>query len=684
MQILKIPSVIIVLLLFQQSILSAQDKLNIKFGKVKTEDFNLSSPLIDSGTSAVVVAEVGKSSFIANTSDLTFSLVYVVKRRVKIINKNGFEAATITIPLYAGESGKPEKLEDFEASTYNIENGKVVETRVDKSSVFTEKQSKYWIYKKFTFPALKEGSIIEYSYQVKSDYFFNLQSWTFQGSYPVMWSQYEAEIPEFFKYAILSQGYHPFFINKVKKSLTSFSFVQHVSRESGITGPKSSGMNQFNVDGSIDYHTWVMKDVPALKEEAFTTALRNSISKIEFQLKQVAFPNSNPTNYLESWEKVASNLMDDPQFGAAIDRPNNWMDDDVLAIVKAVPTKLEKAQKIYEYVRDHFTSKEENGIYITTGLKDVFKNKNGSAAEINLLLIAMLKNQQIDARPVILSTRDHGISHEFYPLLNRYNYVISKVIIGDSEFYLDASVRQLAFGMLPLQVYNGQAREIGRDMASPLYFDADSIRESAMTIVYISNMEKGGVEGSYNHNYGVYEALDFRNKMTKTEPADFKKSLRQEYPEEITIENIQIDSLQLLNEPVAVKYDLKFNAFGDEDIVYFTPMLNEAIKKNPFIAAERYYPVEMPYTFDDIYTFRMEIPKGYKIEELPKSVRFNFNDDEGMFEYLISVDNIFVQMRCRLIMKKATFLNEDYPYLREFYSLVVKKESEQIVFKKIK
>jgi len=41
-------------------------------------------------------------------------------------------------------------------------------------------------------------------------------------------------------------------------------------------------------------------------------------------------------------------------------------------------------------------------------------------------------------------------------------------------------------------------------------------------------------------------------------------------------------------------------------------------------------------------------------------------------------------MRCRLVLKKANYLNEDYQSLREFYSFVVKKESEQIVFKKIK
>ena len=137
--------------------------------------------------------------------------------------------------------------------------------------------------------------------------------------------------------------------------------------------------------------------------------------------------------------------------------------------------------------------------------------------------------------------------------------------------------------------------------------------------------------------------------------------------------------------PVAVEYDMKLKAFDVEaDIVYFNPMMGEYLKKNPFVAAERFYPVEMPYTTDDMYTFSMEIPKGYKVDELPKSVKFSLNENEGMFEYLITNNGTEIQMRCRLNLNKATYLNEDYKSIRDFYSFVVQKESEQIVFKKIK
>ena len=62
-------------------------------------------------------------------------------------------------------------------------------------------------------------------------------------------------------------------------------------------------------------------------------------------------------------------------------------------------------------------------------------------------------------------------------------------------------------------------------------------------------------------------------------------------------------------------------------------------KENLFAAAERRYPVEMPYQIDENYNFQIEIPEGYLVDEIPKSAKVSLNDGEGFFEYLISIMN---------------------------------------------
>lgn len=137
-----------------------------------------------------------------------------------------------------------------------------------------------------------------------------------------------------------------------------------------------------------------------------------------------------------------------------------------------------------------------------------------------------------------------------------------------------------------------------------------------------------------------------------------------------------------MEENVQVSYNFGFNF--SEDIVYYNPLITEAYKTNPFASLTRNYPVEMPYATKETINLNMEIPKGFKVDELPKSARVMLNESDGMFEYLVQADATNIILRCVIDIKKANFRAEDYESLREFYSLIVKKQSELIVFKKIK
>lgn len=656
--------------------LFGQEKLKMKFGKVSPQDFEISSSLIDSNTNAVVVANVGSSVFEVNSARNGFSLTFEQKKRIKLLNKNGFDAATVEIPLYI-DGTTAEKLEGLKAYTYNLENGKVIETKVDGAAILTENRSKHLVIKKFTFPAIKEGSLIEYSCTINSPFYFNLQSWQFQGNYPCLWSEYSTSIPEYYRYVTLSQGTQPYIVNRDDRSEANFTFRQDAtvdSRAGYVRGENVSLKSQ------VYNHKWVMKDIPVLKEEAFTTTLNNYVSKIEFQLAQIVYPNSVPQNVMGTWQKVSDELLQNEHFGQPVYRANNWLDDDIKVITAGATSPEEKAKMIFNYVRDNFTCNSFYARYLTTNLRDVFKNKNGTVADINLLLIAMLNHEKINAEPVLLSTRSHGVTHELYPLMDRYNYVIAKVNINDKIYFLDAARQRIGFNRLSYECYNGNARIISKEPAA-CSFIADSLKETKHTMAILSNNDNKQVQGFFSSQLGYYESLRLRNKLAKMSKEDYLKEVAASSAE-MELTNIIIDSLKKYEDPVTVKYDIKLNAFGEEDIIYFNPMLSEGLKKNPFASAERLYPVEMPYRTKELYTFNMEIPEGYFVEELPKSSRVKFNEDEGMFEYIIDKDDKYIQLRCILSLEKTSYLPEDYESLRDFFSYVVKKEAEQIVFKK--
>ncbi|MDH7461447.1 DUF3857 and transglutaminase domain-containing protein [Chitinophagaceae bacterium 26-R-25] len=652
----------------------AQEKLNIKFGRVNPQDFDLSQQKIDTGANAVVIADVGSSSFEGNLKGF-FSLVFKRQMRVKILSKNGMDAADFEISLYssANTSEGEEKLENLKAYTYNLEGGKVVETKLESSQVFKDKLSKNLVVKKFTMPAVKEGSIIEVSYTIHSDFLQNLQPWEFQGKYPVLWSEYETNIPEFFNYVFLSQGYRNYDVKTNNQTQNTFN----ITFQNG-----AAASERRSYPGQVFTNRWVMKNVPPLKKEPFTSTLNNHIQKIEFQLSQYRLPNQPTEPVMGTWTKLRETLMKDEDFGSQLYKNNNWLDDDMKTIVAGAKDPLEKMRKIYAYVKDNFTCTQHAGIALSSAsLKTVMKNKSGNLADLNLLLVAMCSHENITAYPVILSTRSHGFTHELYPLIDRFNYVIACAIIGNEKIFLDASDPLLGFGKIEEECYNGHARLLTEDPQA-IFFEPDSVKEKKLTSVFLTSTEKGQIQGSFTSQLGYFESLGVRERIKEKGKEEFAKRVKTGYGSDWKIDSVDLDSLKVLSEPVTVHYDLLLDS--QDDIMYINPMLNEAFRENPFTAAERNYPVEMPYSFDDTYVFNIEVPKNYTIDEVPKSTKIAFNDGDGYFEYLVSQSENLVQMRSRIYFNKTNYLPEEYQSLREFFSYVVKKESEQIVLKKKK
>jgi hypothetical protein len=660
-----------VLMMTSQNYLFSQDKLNIKFGKISAADFDLSKYQIDSGANAVVIADIGSSYFEGNSKGW-FSLVHKKQTRVKILNKNGFDAADVYVILYYDKDSR-EDISNLKAVTYNLENGNVVSTPLEKKSVFQDKLDRNHIAVKFTLPAIKEGSLIEYTYTVRSEFYFNLQPWSFQGKYPVLWSEYEVSIPSIFDFVFLSQGFQKFDISE-----TSNRANNYMIRESGGTGASSA----FTFSSNDGIHRWVMKNVPALKEESFTSTIRNHIDKVEFQLATVMIPQQAPEDYLGNWTKLSEKLMKDEDFGESLDKDNNWMNDDVKIILQGASNDLEKMYRIYAWVRDHFTCTDHSARYLSNPLKTVFKNKNGNVADINLLLTAMLRHENLQAYPVILSTRHNGYAHPVYPLINRYNYVICQVVADNRNYYLDATDPDLGFGHLPSDCYNGQARVITPTLAAAVDFIPDSITESKVTSVFLfKEKSPGELSGKFSSTLGYYESLNLRDKVKEKGEQQYFKDLAATNSE-LELSNIKLDSLKIPEIPIQESYEFKMKNEGE--VAYLNPMMGEGYKENWFKAVDRLYPVEMPYTIDETFIFSMEIPEGYEVEEIPKSARVSMTEGKGLFEYLIAKDDQNIRLRSRLQLKKATFSRDDYQELREFFSYVVKKHQEQIVLKKKK
>lgn len=641
-----------------------------KFGKVRVEDLQKRTYAIDSNANAVVLSDIGIASIEGNDKGW-FRISFTRHKVVHILNRAAYELADVEIPLYS-KDGVEEKLESLKAVTYNLTGNYLIKTKLEKSGIFKEKKDKNHVVRKFTFPNVKEGCMIEYEYKIKSDFIWNLDPWLFQGSFPVLWSEFRLSVPQFFTYAFLSHGYQPMHINQKKERQGSFLISNSGST---VTTTKN------NFVAHVTDYRWVMKDVPELKPEKFSSALKNHIASIEFQLA-TRNPPLEYFDYRSTWPALSKSLLESENFGFSLQKDNNWLGDEIKPLLAGAKNQIDKAKIIFTHVRDNYTCINHNALYLNQTLRNVAKNKTGNVAEINILLTAMFRYAGLDASPVLLSTTDHGYAIEQYPMITSFNYVITRLTLNGKNIFLDASHPMLGFGKLLPDCYNGHAIVVNEE-ASSLNFSADSLLEKKTSILVISNDKKGNWIGRVEQTPGYFESYELREKIShQNGTADLLEEQKASYGFDVDIDSITIDSLNNYETNLRLHYEM-FLKPGKQDKLYINPLFGMVLHDNPFKSKERFYPVEMPFRTDETYMLTMEVPYGYEIEELPEQMIANM-DEEGSayFEYRISHSNNVISLKTVMKISRTLFLPGEYSTLREFFKMVVEKQNERVVLKR--
>src|SRR5258708_13415013 len=167
-----------------------------KFGEVSMEEMKMTSYEFDCSANGVILFDKGET--VMDESEVN------LKRhvRIKILTKEGFDWADYAIRLERSF----ESLSKLKGSTYNLEGGRIVETKMADQSIFKNKYNKYKDQVKFTLPNVKEGSIIEYTYVLKSEANY-IPEWQFQYTIPTVVSDYQTTISNSFTFRKDVQGY---------------------------------------------------------------------------------------------------------------------------------------------------------------------------------------------------------------------------------------------------------------------------------------------------------------------------------------------------------------------------------------------------------------------------------------------------------------------------------------------
>ncbi|WP_276499065.1 DUF3857 domain-containing protein [Pontibacter litorisediminis] len=635
---------------------AAQD---FKFGKVSEEELKMSVYDKDTAAAAVILSDYGFSRFEYMGE---MKVVFERQVRIKIFKKSGYDWADVVVPYYQKGTGK-ERVGSIKGYTFNLEDGKIQKDKLEGSSVFDEKTSEYWYAKKFTMPNVKEGSVIDVSYTITSDFVYTLRDWEFQHSIPVVRSEYRARIPEYFDYKFLMQGYHALYSNE--------------SNKEAATGSSKASPDMLN-----NAYVWVMKDVPALKEEKYITTVRDYQSKIEFELQRVHFPGQASRTMTGDWQKVTSDLMTQDKFGVQLNRSGFFKDQ--LAIIQSkYKSQPEQLAAIFDLVKSRMKWNGINSTYANTTIRKAWDERTGNAADINLLLTSMLLEAGFDAAPVLISTRNHGrINTAMSPMVTKFNYVIAHVKVGETEYLLDATDPLVTVGVLPTRCLNGQGRLIKKGADRWVSLTPATNYSKLFSATLIMNGE-GEIVGTGRESAGGYGAINLRRAILEEGEGKYTERLAKEVGD-FKLTKPEIKNLNDLGSSLDITYNINVNGSGRaHDIIYLNPMLGRGEKENPFKLNERLYPVDFGTPIDETYIFSFTIPEGYEVEEAPQSIALNLPESGGRFMYMVQQQGNMLQVMSKLSINKPVFYAEEYANLKELYNRIIAKHAEQVVLKKI-
>jgi hypothetical protein len=644
-------NVILPLLLLMLASLAMAQKVPVlpSFGKVDKRELEMKECSFEKNAPAMVLFNKGESVYAINSgaTNPVFSQTEH-HMRIKIFNKKGFEHANIKIRYRSND--KDISVKSLKAQIYNLDAaGNIVVTKLEKSAIYDKKIDKIYSEKTFALPDVKEGSVIEYTYILDGGF---ETAWYFQDNIPVFVSMFVMDMaPEY-----------------------EMSMVPHVTRDVDKT---STTRNDSYVS------TYVMKEIPSLNEEPYMTCAYDYLERMEMRLIATNFKGDIRRSALGNWPGIIKELMEDEFFGLQLKKniPRTAELDEQL---KSISDPYQKMVTIHNYVRNNMQWDNYYSIWALDGVKSAWKNKKGSTGDINMIMINLMRDADLTARPVLVSTRDNGRINTSVAGYEQFNKVLAYVEIGNAVYVLDATDKITPAHLIPLEVAASRGLVIEKLSTFEWGWTTLLDREhSDNTEVFFS----GEINDQHLLTCGAeISAYDYAKvniaPTVKLGNAALKASLT-------SFPDIRIDSIEVLNAnldtlPLIEKFNFSMPTTATGEYHYFSVNLFGGLEKNPFYADERqsdiFFGVKKNYKINaSVY-----LPDGYEMDEMPKNVKMITPDTGMVFTRMSFFKDGMLTVRIQLEFKKLIYPTENYEEFKEFYKKLFDMLNERYVYKKSK
>lgn len=619
---------------------------NFKFssyGFPASDELAMMSCSFDKDANAIILLHEAFSDY-----DDQYQLVSYHHVRMKIFNEKAVDMANIKIPYYRKDDF--EYISWVEGFTLNIAaNGDQVKTKLDKKSIFDQKKTAFRGEVSFAFPAVKPGSIVEYSYRSVMKHYGGLDEWIFQETIPVLASKYKLTI------------------------LPNAEFAYSVQKRDDM--PVTIKPN--NSTGTIYFE---MQNIPGLDKEPYMDAREDYLQKIIFQLSGYNFRGARNDKYMQSWDAVIKELMNDDRFGQQLTKNIPGLSETLKQVENLTPE--EKIKFIYNHVRQQMSWNHGTSKY-SESVKAAWQKKEGSNGDINLVLVNLLKEAGLEAYPVLVSERWHGKVNTTYPFLDQFNTVFAYVQAGDRTYFLDATDKYASPELIPYDVLNTTALIVNKKNGGLVTITNDRLQYNDHIQTRLELSKSGVITGET-----TVTSTDYAMLQRKMDYAEDKESFLKDYFHKNTerLKLIDFSMPEVANDSSTLvqkaSFETKHNSDGN---FYYLPLdLFSTFTENPFLAEERFSNVNFGYKRNIVVQTMANYPEDFVVDELPKPFRMTNPEKDIVVSRVVENDkaNRLINSRITIEFKSGLYAVDTYPVLKEIYKKLHSMLKEPVVLKK--
>jgi transglutaminase-like putative cysteine protease len=637
----------------------------VNFGTVTEKEMLMDSYDKDPDAEALILFNTGEVKYV-ETGNGDYNIRLTRKIRYKIFQKSALDLAEVSIPFFIGEEGRIQDIKDVEANSYNYEDGKIVKRSLDLTEVYEEKQENNEWAMKFAVPGVKEGSVFEFKYiNEYSANYWTIPSWYFQAYYPVKYSEFVVRMIPFYEYVYIKQGDRAFDYQRSELSTEQRFWGDH---NTSYRADIQEGV-KFN-----DYvHTYVMEDIPAFRGESFITSVDDYINKISFQLSKINYPTGGSTTYVTTWPSMIESKEESDYFGKYVKKSEK-------AAKKIIRKELDldgltehqKAKEIITFVKNNYDWNYYWNENSSQDVKSFLENEKGNVADINLFLVGMLRAADIEAYPVISSTRDHGRINLTYPFYDYFNYTMV-LVNTETPFLTDASRKSLKYNRIPPDAINDKGLLIKKGSVDWIILQNDILSVQNNLLRLTPNLDSNDLEVYLSSQSTEYTGFSYRDKYD-----DDTTALKEKYLDHLDeISRIRTFNYDNTNLPyiIGLEGKKKLEVFAGN--IAIKPFLGLSFEENPFKSEERNYPADFTFAQSDQFDVTITIPKGYKVYEVPEN--YSIDDDLVSISADYQLSQEALKIKASYVFKKPVYQPEEYATLRAHMDKIVEIVNQDVV-----